>query len=100
MKTKITASNTKAFTAASAMPELSHWRDRSQPWSPAQSDVLAWLISQPEIASFLLSKMANAGVLTYIPAKKTWVGTRPAWVASTEAQNPAVFEQSANGGHS
>jgi hypothetical protein len=65
---------TRAFDCARAMPPLTHWRDLSQPWTPAQSDVVAWLAAQPKIASYILNKAAGAGVITYDETQGLWRG--------------------------
>lgn len=64
----------KANTAAAQMPELSHWRDRTKPWTPEQSDVIAWLVSQPDIANALFRKFHQAGVIVFDPFSETWSG--------------------------
>lgn len=64
----------KANTAAAQMPALSHWRDHTKPWTPEQSDVIAWLVAQPDIANALFQKFQQAGAITFDPFTETWSG--------------------------
>lgn len=75
----------KANTAAAQMPELSHWRDRSNPWTPAQSDVITWLASQPEIANSILLKFSESGAITFDSSTGLWSGC-----ANGHASNPTA----------
>lgn len=82
--------STKQFTgrtqiAASKMPPLTHWRDRSSPWTPTQSDVIAWLASQPEIANSILLKFSQSGAITFDSATGLWSGC-----ANGHASNPTA----------
>ena len=64
----------KANTAAAQMPKLSHWRDHTKTWTPEQSDVIAWLVSRPDIANALFQKFQQAGVIVFDPLTETWSG--------------------------
>jgi hypothetical protein len=66
---------TKAFHKASTMPAgLRHWPDKSQPFELFKSEVISWLISQPEILSYLFSKLHNSGAIQFDPNTETWHG--------------------------
>lgn len=56
------------------MPPLTHWRDRTKPWAPDQSDVLAWLISQPDIANAIFQQFQQSGAIVFDPFTETWSG--------------------------
>lgn len=56
------------------MPPLTHWRDRTKPWDPDQSDVLAWLISQPDIANAIFQQFQQSGAIVFDPITETWSG--------------------------
>lgn len=75
----------KANTSASQMPPLTHWRDRSKPWAPEQSDVVAWLASQPEIANSILLKFSKSDAITFDPSTGLWSGC-----ANGHASNPTA----------
>lgn len=64
----------KANTAAAKMPALTHWRDRTKPWSPQQSDVVAWLVSQPDIANAVFQIAQQSGAIVFDPFTETWSG--------------------------
>ena len=83
-----TFKESKCAAVAAKMPPLSHWRDRSQPWTPAQSDVLAWLIAQPEVANYLLLKLHNAKIIQFDANSGFWVGRD---ANETAAQIPTGF---------
>lgn len=69
-----TPTSTKANCAASKMPPLAHWRDHTKPWAPDQSDVIAWLVSQPDIANALFQKFQQSGAITFDPFTEMWSG--------------------------
>jgi hypothetical protein len=77
-KTLVNAPKSYAIKAASVMPELSHWKDRSKPWTPDQSEVMQWLISQPAISNWVLSLITKEGAIGYDPELKTWKGLKEA----------------------
>jgi hypothetical protein len=61
------------------MPALTHWRDRSVPWTPEQSDVLAWVVERfPDLsmeeARKICSSTKGKGVVEFT-AGKLWRGT-------------------------
>ncbi len=83
-KTLVKASRIKALKAASQMPQLSHYRDRSKPWSPEQSEVLNWIMSDTDCASFVMAIFANSGAIGYDKDSKTWAGTPENIIASAK----------------
>jgi hypothetical protein len=63
-----------AMEAASKMPELTHWLGHDQSFSIAQSEVVKWLIKQPECQQFLFNCMKNAGVIEFDLESRRWRG--------------------------
>ena len=62
------------------MPELTHWRDRSVPWTPAQSDVLPWIVglnlgADMAEAQKIMAEGKTKGVIEFLPERKIWRGT-------------------------
>ncbi|GDX10177.1 hypothetical protein LBMAG57_19490 [Verrucomicrobiota bacterium] len=67
------------YRAMADMPALTHWRDRTVPWTPEQSDVIAWVIERfPELsmeeARKICSSTKGKGVVEFT-AGKLWRGT-------------------------
>jgi len=46
-----------------------------------KSDVMDWIISHPEIRTYLFDKIANFGSISYNHSSKTWQGVdyKPRW---------------------
>lgn len=63
-----------AMRVASKMPPLHHWLERDPSFSITRSEVVRWLIAQPECLQFLFNAMKNAGVITFDLESKRWVG--------------------------
>jgi hypothetical protein len=55
------------------MPSLRHW-DKTEPFNPAKSEVLAWLSRQPELLAWLWSRIKNRRLVTYDPLTQRWRG--------------------------
>jgi hypothetical protein len=62
------------------MPSLSHWSDRSQPYSPETSDVLAWICRRYQcdlpVADKIFQSARSKGVLRFNPVTKLWCGVK------------------------
>ena len=66
----------KAFHKVCLMPKnLAHWPDRSQPFDPSKSEVVAWLVAQPEIQNYLFDKCHNSGAICFDSESQTWRGS-------------------------
>lgn len=65
-----------AFRAAASMPPLSHWPGRCHglPFVEAQSQVLEFLGSHPEIRRWLLSTFKASGAISFDPVTRKWSG--------------------------
>jgi len=59
--------------AVRLMPPLRHWPDKNVPWKIEDSEVVKWLVKQPEMMVCVFEWMKNAG---WIAFKKDgyWVG--------------------------
>ena len=65
--------DTKAFKCACEMPVgLRHQLSGEFDWK--KSEVMEWLLDQPEILSYLFSKFNSSGAILYDPEKWTWRG--------------------------
>lgn len=62
---------------ASTMPPLSHWLGHDQSFSITRSEVVRWLIAQPEIQQFVFNACKNAGVIEFDLESRRWHGV--AW---------------------
>ena len=81
--------DTQLFRTACLMPGgMQHWPDRGQPFDIAKSEVVAWLISQPEIQDWLFERLKESQAIVFDAATKTWSGN-PAATAIARGQRPA-----------
>jgi hypothetical protein len=55
------------------MPSLSHW-NRIEPFTPAKSEVLAWLSQQPDLLQWLWQRLTGRRLVTYDPLTQRWHG--------------------------
>ena len=67
----------KVIAVAETMPELSHYPDRSQQFDIRKSEVVQWIIQQPEILQWLFNVINNNGLIQFDPATQTWKGSTP-----------------------
>ena len=66
------------YRAMADMPELTHWRDRTVPWTVEQSDVLPWIVALGVTladAQRILPAARVKGVVEFLPARNLWRGT-------------------------
>lgn len=59
---------------AASMPPKKHWLGHDQTFSIERSEVVHWLIAQPECQQLLFNIMRNAAVIQFDLATKKWVG--------------------------
>ncbi len=58
----------------SKMPRLSHWKDRGEPFRYEDSEVVKWIMSQPEIPRWIFDKARNMGCIVYDEESGCWEG--------------------------
>jgi hypothetical protein len=62
------------------MPRLRHWPDRSKPYSPETSDVLAWICEECGcdhlVADKIFQSARSKRVVRFDPASKSWSGVK------------------------
>ena len=68
------------YRAMADMPELTHWRDRTVPWTPEQSDVIPWIVAlglgaDMKEAQKIMAEGKTKGVIEFLPERKIWRGT-------------------------
>jgi hypothetical protein len=66
-----TQSQSHALKVAARMPLLRHHM-RDEPFDILRSDVVAWLVSQPEIAQELFNYVRRHGAIVYVDGR--WCG--------------------------
>jgi hypothetical protein len=64
---------TPASRAASVMPQLSHSIEGAE-FDIRQSEVVQWLINQPEILQAAFEWYRSIGAIVFDPETKTWKG--------------------------
>lgn len=62
------------WKAASKMPPLSNYPDKSQPFDVYKSEVIRWMADQPEVLNYLFSQASNTKAIKYDPNTEKWVG--------------------------
>ncbi len=62
------------WKAASKMPPLSNYPDKSQPFDVYKSEVIRWLADQPEILNNLFDHAASTKAIVYDKNTDKWVG--------------------------
>jgi len=55
------------------MPSLVHW-DRNQPFDIMKSEVVEWLIKQPDVRQFLFDRVKGTGMITFDEKLGKWRG--------------------------
>lgn len=66
---ELNIANPSFFSDLLAMPPLSHWRDRSKPWTPEQSDVLLYIQQTATKNKILLTQKKLTAVMDYAKAR-------------------------------
>jgi hypothetical protein len=64
----------KFLLVASKMPGESHWPDRSKQFDYRDSDVVKWLLDQPETWEWMFQKAHDLGMIIFDEDKKLWYG--------------------------
>jgi hypothetical protein len=67
-----TFKGSKVGKVISGMPPLEHWPDETQPFRFDESEVIKWLIGQPEVLNYLFGKATNSGAIIF--DGEYWVG--------------------------
>lgn len=62
------------WKSASKMPPLSNYPDKSQPFDVYKSEVIRWLVDQPEILNNLFDHAASTKAIVYDKNTDKWVG--------------------------
>ena len=57
-------------------PGLLHWPNRTLPFDPAKSQVIAWLLAHPQAGQILFNAANEAKAIIYCPLRKAWAGRR------------------------
>ena len=65
----------KRWSVAKQMPPLRH-SFPGQPFDILQSEVVAWLFNQPEIAQVVFNLVKDYGEIVYDPESETWRGVK------------------------
>lgn len=68
--------NAKVKAVVSQMPELSHWPNKPSDFDITKSEVLAWLLKQPEVLNWLVQQVKDCKAIVYNPEKGTWKGAK------------------------
>ena len=76
-----------------------NWPDRGQPFDIAKSEVVGWLISQPEIQDWLFERLKESQAIVFDAATRTWSGHPAALRNSPEAHVPPGGEEASFSGH-
>jgi hypothetical protein len=86
----LTFTDTQLLGTACLMPGgMQHWPDRGQPFDIAKSEVVGWLISQPEIQYWLFERLKESQAIVFDAATRAWSGN-PAATAIVGANVPPV----------
>lgn len=64
----------KAFAVASKMPSGLHHSFPDQPFNIEESEVIHWLLSQPDVLNYLFQKVKDSDAIVYDSKSKTWHG--------------------------
>lgn len=80
----------------SKMPPLSHYPDRSKPFSNDNSEVLKWIQGQQKIANDMFQLMKRRGLIVFDDETGSWMGIDVSF-RHIEESNTAVEHGSSNG---
>ena len=56
------------------MPPLSHHPDKSKPFDMSKSEVVAWILKQPDIQQWLFNTLCDRGLIKFNPKTGLWQG--------------------------
>jgi len=63
-----------AMRVAAKCPPLTHWLGHDQSFSIAQSEVVKWLIKQPEVLQLVFNIAKHSGAITFDLDSRCWRG--------------------------
>lgn len=66
-------SKDRRLETAKHMPVL-HKKQAGEEYDAQRDEVLQWVSKQPELVSFLVSKLADWGYIRFDPETRTWQG--------------------------
>lgn len=66
----------KISDVVGVMPRLSHHPDKTKPFDIHKSDVVTWLIIQPEVKQWLFNKMRGRWLIRYDASAGVWEGCK------------------------
>lgn len=58
----------------SRMPALHHHPDKDAPFNQRDSEVINWLVAQPEVRVWLMDTCREAGLIRFFVESGTWKG--------------------------
>jgi hypothetical protein len=64
------------FRVVKTMPPLWHFPPNGQPFDVMKSEVVQWMLKQPEIAQTVFNMAKRHGMIVYDLESKTWRGIR------------------------
>jgi len=62
------------MVCASKMPGKDHWPDRSVEFDYRNSEVVKWLLDQPDVWCWMFQKAHDMGVIVFDSESKKWHG--------------------------
>lgn len=62
------------YKVIESMPTLKHRKEGDLEFNIAGSEVVAWLVKQPEVQQWIFDQVRDAGGIIYDPATGTWKG--------------------------
>ncbi len=65
---------TKPIPSVLRMPPLAHWPNQYRPFDVSKSDVVRWLIHQPDVQQWLFDTMRSRQWIAYDAARGLWHG--------------------------
>lgn len=68
--------------AIESMPPLSHYPDRTQPFSWSDSEVVRFITSRPEVQQYLFEHAKEKGFISFDSTTLKWVGGK--WAENTK----------------
>lgn len=89
----------KALQVARSMPPLAHWPDKPEPYRVDRSEVIQWLLAQPEVQEWVFHFAKDCGVIAYDAVQGTWAGVpqtqdvRSANTPGTEPESPKTRQR-------
>ena len=57
--------DSKAYAVICQMPPLEHWPDKTQPFCWEDSEVVQWMMKQPEVMKYLFEKAHQSEAMVF-----------------------------------